>query len=691
MAGGEGPFSCLDAQCPADGSFDGRGTPWEAAPLEQIRDEVAGLADRWASIGERPFSIPAQTYYAALCGNAQDGNGARLYAGCLAQLFDANSCTALMTALRMVVVLCLLEPFTEPEPSARMGALPGMAFHSGGMGQTWEQGPSGVVGWLLEDLWVFLQKGSWLKLVQLRCSIFPLLFVLQDAFSTMGLLRPAAGCSEVVQDAAAAVGELVSRPAAPSVEGLRASVAVLRDLLTPAAGAAAPGPSRVPGFCVHAAATAALLQARAWSAGDLSGLLPGLGHPAGLYFSMAEHLLLSPSSASSGYLTDLLSGGGWPTVELLAHAEMGLWPLGAARDRDYEEARARAAAVLESSVVADLAGLGLDFGSGVLAPGAWNSLYGRAWEAARPPSGGGPRPLEGPAYCEEVGGRAPGPGEGGGLWVVAFSLWGAERRYTEGCLWNAQLAERCYPGWRVRVYADAASVPERALARLRAAGPHVEVVTVAAGFLSAEGRADVWFEGMFWRLLAAADPAVERVVVRDCDSRLSSREAVAVRGWAEGPWGAHVMRDHPRHHIQVVGCCWGVRADAFRDIEQLIRDFLASAAGVELREADQHFLARVLWPRMREVGVLAHDSYHCESFPEGARPFPSQRLGQGADALGFVGEQMDEWNRRNPRHLGLLRQQPEPQSCCGSEDKSALAPSLFPLLHAVLRLLLPLP
>ena len=58
----------------------------------------------------------------------------------------------------------------------------------------------------------------------------------------------------------------------------------------------------------------------------------------------------------------------------------------------------------------------------------------------------------------------------------------------------------------------------------------------------------------------ASDPAVDRYLVRDTDSRLSARERFAVEQWVQSGTALHTMRDHPKHRpMPIMGGCWGGR------------------------------------------------------------------------------------------------------------------------------------
>lgn len=56
-----------------------------------------------------------------------------------------------------------------------------------------------------------------------------------------------------------------------------------------------------------------------------------------------------------------------------------------------------------------------------------------------------------------------------------------------------------------------------------------------------------------WRFLALADPLVDVVLSRDLDSDITAREVAAVQEWYNSSAVMHVMRDHPYHHVSMLG------------------------------------------------------------------------------------------------------------------------------------------
>lgn len=150
--------------------------------------------------------------------------------------------------------------------------------------------------------------------------------------------------------------------------------------------------------------------------------------------------------------------------------------------------------------------------------------------------------------------------------VISMGLYGDQDKYCVGAVKNADLVPIYFPGWRLRVYADRASVPNATVAALRARGADVRLVRSSGGAAA----------GMFWRFIVADDPTVDRFLVRDSDSRLNPRDAFAVVDWIRSGTPVHSVRDHPNHDRPLNGGMWGAtnRSNVAGKMRRLARDFL---------------------------------------------------------------------------------------------------------------------
>ena len=80
--------------------------------------------------------------------------------------------------------------------------------------------------------------------------------------------------------------------------------------------------------------------------------------------------------------------------------------------------------------------------------------------------------------------------------------------------------------------------------------PAYDTVQIELPVLSNELAA---FNKMNWRYLPMLDQHVDRMLARDTDSEINSREAAAVHEWLESNYTFHVMRDHPDHKLPIMG------------------------------------------------------------------------------------------------------------------------------------------
>uniref|UniRef100_A0A7S3RYX2 Uncharacterized protein n=3 Tax=Emiliania huxleyi TaxID=2903 RepID=A0A7S3RYX2_EMIHU len=125
--------------------------------------------------------------------------------------------------------------------------------------------------------------------------------------------------------------------------------------------------------------------------------------------------------------------------------------------------------------------------------------------------------------------------------------------------------------------------------------------------------------GMFWRFLVASDPAVDRYIIRDSDSRLNPRERLAVEEWVGSGKRVHSLRDHPNHDRPLNGGMWGGVNGAVPDMEALVRGW----SNRDKYMGDLDFLNEKVWPGV-QASQLSHDAYTCEKYA-GSRPFPTRR------------------------------------------------------------------
>lgn len=191
--------------------------------------------------------------------------------------------------------------------------------------------------------------------------------------------------------------------------------------------------------------------------------------------------------------------------------------------------------------------------------------------------------------------------------VVSFSLWGNHPDYTAGALDSVNQVKSMYPGWECRIYVgrDVSIEIREELCRL--------------GAVLIDGPDWGIWSGMYWRFLAASDLSVEVMISRDVDTKILPREVDAVNQWLSSGRPLHIMRDHPKHEMPIMGGMWGCIARHFRDISSQIEKWNHfSEYG-----CDQEFLSRVIYPKFRDLSFIHSE---CIVFKdEEIHPYPSTR------------------------------------------------------------------
>jgi hypothetical protein len=215
--------------------------------------------------------------------------------------------------------------------------------------------------------------------------------------------------------------------------------------------------------------------------------------------------------------------------------------------------------------------------------------------------------------------------------IISFSLWGENPKYTIGAIRNVGLASILYPGWVCRFYVGK-SVPS-------------EIITILKNFKNTEivemdGEGN--WSGMFWRFYPASEDDVDIIISRDCDSRLSLRERLAVKEWIDSDKGFHIMRDHPQHGTQILGGMWGVKKGVLPQMKEEINNFVKG----EFWQVDQNFLTQIIYPKIKNNSIV-HDEFF--TYEEHKISFPLERINKE-----FVGDVFDHDENRHPEYWKLI-------------------------------------
>ena len=210
------------------------------------------------------------------------------------------------------------------------------------------------------------------------------------------------------------------------------------------------------------------------------------------------------------------------------------------------------------------------------------------------------------------------PPQATGLDVVSYTLFGTGEVYLKGAIKNAKCGPDIYPGWEQRFYCNA-DVPNDVIAELRGLGATVFELPVPKDA----------HDALFWRFLVSDDPAVRRYVIRDCDSIVNVREAMAVEEWIASRRRFHVMRDSYAHGVTMMAGMWGGMAGALPPLSEMLLHFSYNPR-TQMRNRDQIFLGTIVWPMIKS-DCMVHDSlftlFGARDFPPGSELPPGRHVG----------------------------------------------------------------
>jgi hypothetical protein len=201
---------------------------------------------------------------------------------------------------------------------------------------------------------------------------------------------------------------------------------------------------------------------------------------------------------------------------------------------------------------------------------------------------------------------------------LSFSLWGDNPIYNIGAIKNAELWKSIYPDWQMVVYYDS-TVPNDIILKLNSLG--VETINDATEIY-----------GAFRRFLIIDREDCEYAVFRDCDSRISIREKMAVDEWINSGKTLHVMRDHPAHGIPhgangrgILAGMWGIKSNSLCFTE-IIANFCIGKQ--DYYGIDQTFL-QIIYSTFENDKVTHDEFFEHKPFPIKREPgvFVGGRIG----------------------------------------------------------------
>lgn len=218
--------------------------------------------------------------------------------------------------------------------------------------------------------------------------------------------------------------------------------------------------------------------------------------------------------------------------------------------------------------------------------------------------------------------------------------------YWIGALHNIELVKKYYPDFICRFYIDKNS-KESLIKSIQE--KDCEVVLMEPGYYTYNNMSTRFnHNGLFWRFLALGDTDIDILLSRDCDSRISEREFVAVKEWIDTDKKFHIMRDHPHHRVPILSGMWGCKGNLLSNISKLFEYWKDYPNKGKFQAEDQDFLGQVIYPIVREES-LEHSEFGI-NYGNQIRNFPSIRVDYE-----FVGDVFDENDIRHPDYWKLIK------------------------------------
>jgi hypothetical protein len=146
--------------------------------------------------------------------------------------------------------------------------------------------------------------------------------------------------------------------------------------------------------------------------------------------------------------------------------------------------------------------------------------------------------------------------------IISFSLYGDLDCYFTGAIENLKMRDSYYKDWIYRFYVE--DTIDDSYLKLLFEHPNVEIKKM--------GKSD-GHSGMFWRFIPLDELDVDVFLVRDLDSRPSTRETNAVNEWINSEYSFHIIRDNKSHGVPILGGTWGAKSKFKPNFSNLLEDW----------------------------------------------------------------------------------------------------------------------
>lgn len=161
--------------------------------------------------------------------------------------------------------------------------------------------------------------------------------------------------------------------------------------------------------------------------------------------------------------------------------------------------------------------------------------------------------------------------------IISMSAFGTDTKYFVGAQRQAELAQKNYPDWQIRIYTNNLSL-------LNNINDNVEVIEV---------NESSW--GPFWRFDPLFEDDNNITIVRDSDDRITLREVMAVEEWLNSDAVLHIIKDHEAHfQFPIMAGLFGFKGRLHESLYKIMQDFKFKH---QYYLSDQIFLRDYVYPR----------------------------------------------------------------------------------------------
>lgn len=144
--------------------------------------------------------------------------------------------------------------------------------------------------------------------------------------------------------------------------------------------------------------------------------------------------------------------------------------------------------------------------------------------------------------------------------VFSFCIYGNKKKYCFGLYENLQIINKHYPKAFIFIYVCGDNVPQI----------YLELYQTQKNVRLFYNKSQ---ENMVDRFFALDDDTnMDIMIVRDCDSRIHSRDRWCINHFIKSNYICHTIRDHGAHRHPIMGGLWGLKKQYIEYLKFSIRD-----------------------------------------------------------------------------------------------------------------------